>query len=463
MIAVVSVLSLSISSCQVFNKYQSPEVDTTDLYRAEYNSNDTTTVASLHWSDYFIDPTLQKLIEEGLSANFDLRTAYFRVEEAAAALSVARAAYFPTAGIAGQATHSRTSEKNGVTDALGYGSNRYQLGLAVQWEIDIWGKLNRRSRASLAQYLQSIEYKRLIQTTLISNIAASYFTLMALDEQLHISLETIEVLKQNAVSMQAMMDAGLLTAAAVEQSRALLASTQVSALNLEVSIRKLENALSIVVGRKPGAIDRQLLSTWTAPSAPLSRGVPAQMLALRPDVRTAELQLRSAFELRNAAQAALYPSLTLTSGTMVGYGASSFSDFFKPENLLANVIGGLTQPLFAGNQLRAQVKITKAQEQEALTAFEKATLTAAQEVSDVLFVYDKAQEKTVFRREQIESLRKSVDYTGELLSAGEATYLEVLTARQSYLTAQLASVNDTLEKAQAVIDLYRALGGGGEN
>ncbi|MDR3309532.1 MAG: TolC family protein [Tannerella sp.] len=459
MIAVVSILSIG-TSCRVLNKFQSPEVDTTDIYRSEYTSNDTATVASLPWTAYFTDPTLQSLIKEGLSANFDLRTAYLRVEEAAAALSIVRAAYFPTAGLAGQATHSRTSEQNGITDALGYGSNRYQLGIAVQWEVDLWGKLNRRSRAGMAQYLQSIEYKRLIQTTLISNIAASYFTLMALDEQLHISLETIEVLKQNTVSMQAMMDAGLLTAAAVEQSRALLASTQVSALNLEVSIRKLENALSIVAGRKPGAIDRQLLSTWTAPAATLPHGVPAQMLALRPDVRSAELQLRSAFELRNAAQASLYPSLTLTSGTMLGYGSTSLADFFKPENLLANVIVGLTQPVFAGNQLRAQVKITKAQEQEALTAFEKAALTAAREVSDVLFVYDKAIEKTVYRREQIESLRKSVDYTGELLLAGEATYLEVLTARQSYLTAQLASVNDILEKAQAIIDLYRALGGG---
>jgi outer membrane protein TolC len=186
------------------------------------------------------------------------------------------------------------------------------------------------------------------------------------------------------------------------------------------------------------------------------------MLSLRPDVRAAELQFRAAFELRNVAQASLYPSLTLNSGTMTGYSATSFADFFKPASLFANIIGGLTQPIFAGNQLKAQLTITKVQEQEALINFQKTVLTAAQEVSDVLYVYDKTQEKTVFRSAQIESLRKSVEYTQELLIAAEATYLEVLTAQQNYLAAQLAAVNDRLEKTQAVIDLYRTLGGGGE-
>ncbi|MDR2121189.1 MAG: efflux transporter outer membrane subunit [Tannerella sp.] len=461
-VAVVGIaLTASVSSCQVIHKYQSPEVDTTDLYRtADFGHDDTTTVAAIPWAEYFTDTNLQSLIEEGLRENFDLRAAYLRIQSAEAGLQVARAAYFPVVSLNGQVTHARTSVRNDVVDALGYGSNQYRLGVAVQWEVDLWGKLNRQARARYAQYLSSHEYRRLIQTSLVSTIATSYYTLMALDEQLRISNETVRLLDDSHRSMQAMMDAGFLNAAAVEQSNALKLSTQASALNLELAIYKLENVLSVMLGRKPGAIARRSFDTWKAPDTPLPHGVPAQMLALRPDVRAAELQFRAAFELHNVAQAALYPSLTLGSGSMAGYGAASPADFFRPENLFANVIGGLTQPLFAGKQLRAQVKIAKAQEDEAFLNFQKTVLTAASEVSDILYTYEKAQAKTGVRAGQIESLRKAADYTQELLRAGEATYLEVLTAQQNYLNAQLAITGDNLEKAQTVIDLYRALGGG---
>ena len=459
-VAILLFVSFGASSCQGLNRYKSPEVDVAGMYRGVVNTEDTTTIADIPWSSYFTDPVLQKLIKEGLEENFDMQTALLRIQEAEAGLQVARAAFYPVAGLNGQVTHSRTSAKDGETKVLAYGNNQYRLGVAVQWEADLWGKLSSQKRARYAQYLNSVEYKRLIQTSLVSNIATAYYSLMALDEQLDISRKTVGLLEENVASMQAMMDAGMLNAAAVEQSRGLLFSTQVSALNLEVSIRKLENSLSVLLGRKPGAVERQSFEVWTAPLGPLSHGVPARMLSLRPDVRAAELQFRAAFELRNVAQASLYPSLTLNSGTMTGFSAASFSDFFKPASLFANIIGGITQPVFAGNQLKAQLTITKAQEQEALINFQKTTLTAAREVSDILYIYDKTQEKAIYRSSQIEALRKSVEYTQELLKAAEATYLEVLTAQQNSLNVQLAAVNDRLEKTQAVIDLYRALGGG---
>ncbi|MDR2139547.1 MAG: TolC family protein [Tannerella sp.] len=455
-----------MSSCRVTERYRSPAIDTDGLYRDAAESGDTATIANLPWASIFTDPNLQQLIAEGLQANFDLREAQLRIREAEAGWQTARAACLPVVGLTGQVTHTRTS--GGQEDAsrpLGYVGNQYRLGVAVQWEVDLWGKLSRLTRARYAQYLNSYEYRRLIQTALVSNIAASYYTLTALDEQLRISHETAGLLEESAESMQAMMDAGLLNAAAVEQSRALLYATRLSALNLEVSIRKLENSLSVALGRRPGAIVRQSPegSRWMAPAAPLPpHGIPAQMLARRPDVRAAELQLRAAFELHHAAQAALYPSLTIGTGTMAGYGSTTLADFFRPQNLLANVIGGLTQPVFAGRQLRAQVRITEAQEEEALVHFERTALTAAREVSDAICTYEKALEKIRYRTSQTESLQKSVYYTQELLRAGEATYLEVLTAQQNCLAARLAAVADRLESAQAVIDLYRALGGGGD-
>ncbi|MDR3262514.1 MAG: efflux transporter outer membrane subunit [Tannerella sp.] len=457
---VAGLFSAGVSSCQTVGKYRSPEVDVTDLYRDRGDNGDTTTIATIPWQSYFTDAALHELIEEGLHENFDLRAAYLRILQAEASLQTARAAYFPVVGLSGQVTHTRTSVQNGVTDALGYGSEQFRLGVVAQWEVDLWGKINRQERARRAQYLNSIESKRLLHTSLVANIATTYYTLIALDEQLRITRKAIGLLQESTASMQELMNAGMLTAAAVEQSRALLLSTQVSVPALEQSIYKLENSLCVMLGRKAGVVKRPSFASWQAPDTPLPYGVPARMLALRPDVRSAELQFRAAFELRHVAQASLYPSLTLASGSMAGYGAASLAGFFQPENLLANIIGGLTQPLFAGNQLRAQLVVTKAQEEEALLNFQKTTLTAAREVSDILFTYEKALEKTTYRTAQTESLQKSVDYTQELLRAGEATYIEVLTAQQNYLNAQLSTVSDNLEKTQAVIDLYRALGGG---
>jgi len=453
-------LCFSLSSCQVVNKYKTPEIDSDELYRGE-NPQDTTTIASIPWNDYFTDPYLQALIAEGLESNFDMRIAYTRIRQAEVNLNMAHAAYFPSATLVGQAQQNRISVTNGQKDVLGNASNSFSLGIAVQWEADIWGKINRQSRAKYAQFLNSHAYRNLVQTSLIANIATSYYSLLALDEQLKITLETIELLKESTSTMEDMMAAGMLNGAAVQQSRALLYSTQVSVPSLEIQIRKLENSLSVMLGRNPGPILRYTLEDQTVPSS-LQQGVPVQMLAKRPDVRQAELSFRSAFEMTNAAQAALYPSITLNSGSMIGYAATSLSDFFKPEHLFANIIGGLAQPLFARGQLLGQVKIAKAQQEEALLSFQKAVLAAGQEVSDILFTFESSLTKNALRTEQVKSLDTAVYYTQELLKAGEANYTEVLNAEQNLLQAQLGQVSDKLEQLQAVVSLYRALGGGAE-
>jgi outer membrane protein TolC len=261
--------------------------------------------------------------------------------------------------------------------------------------------------------------------------------------------------------MQALMDAGLLNGAAVEQSKALLYQTQISIPGLENRIRQLENALCQITGRKPGPVDRQNIRIQNLPER-MKYGVPAQLLACRPDVKQAELNFRSAFEMTQAAQASLYPSITINSGTTAAFGATMLANFFRPENFLINLIGGLTQPLFAGNQLRGQLRIAKAQQEEALLNFEKAVLVAGQEVSDILFAFESSQHKNELRTKQIETLATAVYFTQELLKAGEANYTEVLTAEQNLLQAQLAQVGDKLEQILAVVNLYRALGGGSD-
>jgi len=461
---IVSILaSVGLSSCKITEKYKSPEIDQEDLFR-DQTSTDTTSIANIPWNEYFPDTYLQAYIEEGLDNNFDLQLAVTRIQQAEAGLSMAKAAYFPDVALVGQVTHNRTSNRDPATNApkdknvLGYHSEQYVLGISATWEADIWGKLNRQSKASYAQLLSSHSYRNLVQTSLISNIATTYYSLLAMDEQLRITKETIELLKESTSTMEALKEAGMLTGAAVEQSKALLYGTQVSLPDLESQIKQLENSLCVLLGRKPGPVLRSDIRTQSVPQE-LKFGIPAQMLAKRPDVQQAELGFRSAFELKKAAQASFYPSITLSSGT-IGYGAGSLSGFFKPENIFANIIGGITQPLFARNQLKGNLKIAEAQQQEALINFEKTVLTASQEVSDILYGYESSLKKNRVRSLQVQSLLTSVEFTQELLKAGEANYTEVLNAEQNLLQAQLGQVSDKLEQLQYSVSLYRSLGGG---
>ncbi len=410
---------------------------------------------------------LQWYIEEALNNNFDMLIATERIKQAEAVLGMARAAYFPDIALSAQVTQDRLSNVSPTTglpkdkNVLGYHKENYSLGIVASWEMDIWGKMNRQSKAKYAQMLNSYVGRNLVQTSLISNIANIYYSLLALDEQLKVTNNMILLMGENLMTTEALKEAGMATGAAVEQTKAALFNIQASIPDLESNIRQLENALCTILGRKPQKIERATIEQQNAPYE-LAYGVPAQMLARRPDVQQAELSFRSAFELTHVARASFYPSLTLSSG-MIGFSTTNgLKNFFKPENIFASIAGGLTQPLFARKQLITQLKVAKADHQIALLTFEKTVLEASQEVSDIIFTYTSSLRKNESRDEQVKALTKAVDYTQVLLKAGEANYLEVLTAQQGLLDAQINRVNDKLQQLQAASDLYRALGGGTE-
>ncbi|MCC8145257.1 MAG: efflux transporter outer membrane subunit [Bacteroidales bacterium] len=455
-----AVLLITSSSCQVTNKYTSPEIDTSGLFR-DMQPEDTTSIANIPWKEYFKDPSLQALIQEGLANNYDLKIAYTRIQQAEANLGMAKAAYFPDVALVGQVTHARGSvdPATGKEKVLGTHQEQYSLGISASWELDVWGKLNRQSRSSYAQFLSSHAYRNLIQTSLIANIATSYYSLLALDEQSMVTEEVIGLLQESVETMQAMMQAGMMNAAGIEQSKSLLYSTQISLQDMKTQIRQMENSLCVMLGRDPGPIERTVLTKQEV-IPQLAYGIPMQLLSKRPDVMQAELAFRSAFELTNAAQASFYPSITLGTGSMIGYGATTLSKFFQPENIFANIIGGLAQPIFAKKQLTGQLKIRKAQQEEALLNFEKTVLMAGQEVSDILFSYDSSLKKNGIREKQVQATNTAVDFTKELLKAGEVNYLEVITAQQDMLQARIGQVNDKLEQLQYSVTLYKALGGG---
>lgn len=280
-----------------------------------------------------------------------------------------------------------------------------------------------------------------------------------LDEQYAITSETAENWRESVETMRAMKEAGMTTEAAVAQSEATYYSVVNSLRDLEQSLRQTENAFSVLLGSAARTIDRGSLREQTIPEA-LAVGVPVQMLSNRPDVRASENSLMAAYYATAAARSALYPQLTL-SGTL-GWTNSAGSIVVNPGKLLLNAAGQLLQPIFNAGAARAQVKIAKAQQEEALLAYEQSLLNAGQEVNDALTQCQTARSKKEFRELQIASLERAVESTALLMEHGTSTYLEVLTAQQGLLSARLTQVTDRFDELQGFVNLYQALGGGRE-
>ncbi|NDW18895.1 efflux transporter outer membrane subunit [Dysgonomonas sp. 216] len=453
----VMLLSITfLSSCGIRTKYKEPELPQ-NVFR-EGTTGDTTTIASIPWRTYFSDMYLQSLIDEGLNNSFDMQIAYQRIKQTEVALDVAKVAYFPDLTLVGSADQKRHSVGRESGQFLPKHSESYMLGVSTSWELDIWGKYYKQKRGAVAQYMQSVAYRNLIQTSLIANIATSYYTLVALDEQLKVAKDMAGIMQETVETMTDMRDAGLLNSAAVEQTKSAYYSTLISIPDMEAQIRNLENTICLLVGREPSSILRSTINNQVV-NENTSHGIPSQMLARRPDVKMAEWQFRAAFEAVGVAQASFYPSVSI-SGTL-GYSTSNtVSNFFKPENLIANIVGNLAQPIFARNALRGQLKLAKAQQEEALLSFKQTVISAGNEVSDALYSFEAAQKKVELRQKQIDATEKSVEFTKELLKAGLANYTEVLTAEGNLLQARLGEVSDKLAQLQANVTLYRTLGGG---
>ena len=450
----LSVSCLLLSSCGIYTTYERPsDINTDGLYGQDLNEEagavDTASIASLSWRELFTDSHLQTLIEHALQSNTDLLSAQQRIKEAEATLSSAKLAYLPSFMLTPQGGVSSFDKSKGSWTYTGIAS--------ASWEIDIFGKLTNAKRRSKALYLQSLEYEQAVSTSLIANVANLYYTLLMLDEQYRISEETAVNWRESVRTMRAMMAAGMTNEASVSQSEANCRQVEASLLDLKQQIKEVENSLSILLGEVPGGIERGHLAGQDFPED-LTVGVPLQLLSRRPDVKSAELSLASAFYSTNAARSAFYPSITL-SGT-AGWTNSAGNMIINPGKLLLSAVGALTQPLFNKGLNIAQLKIAKAQQEEAKLAFQQALLNAGSEVNNALTQVQTARGKTELRTGQITSLENAVRSTQLLMQHGTSTYLEVLTAQQSLLSAQLTQVADRFDEIQGIINLYQALGGG---
>ncbi|MHC8948833.1 efflux transporter outer membrane subunit [Sphingobacterium hungaricum] len=450
-IILFSILILMLESCKVVQPYQQPSVDHPDVFRHVPNS-DTTSIASIPWRTIFTDQKLQALIQEGIENNLDLKIATARVKAAQANLAQSKVAFYPNLSANASVTYQK------VNANMINMNQPYQLSASSSWELDIWGKLSSLKRASLAAFLQSEAYQRAVQTELIASIASQYYALLALDQQLKISLKTVENRKSDVATMKLLKESDVVTGADVVQSQASELSLTATIPDLKQNIREMENAISILLGRAPGNIDRDSLSNQSI-AVDLNIGIPSQLLANRPDVQQAEYQFRYSFELTNVARTYFYPTLSITA--QGGLSNSSLSDFFNASSVFANILAGLTQPIFNNGLNKQRLAVAQATQEESFSTFKQSLLSAGAEVSNALYNYQMALEKIEIRKQEIFYLQKSVEFTQELLKYSSNTnYNDVLASEQNLLNAELNSISDKLQQLQATVELYRSLGGG---
>ena len=442
---IILTASVVLSGCSIYGRYSRPEdISTDNLFGENVTTTDTLTIAHIPWREFFTDVKLQSLIEEGLQNNSDLRVATLRIDEANAALRTARLSYIPSFSFSPSGTLSLGDNFHSL-------SSSYKVPIDISWELDLAGRLfNKRHKAKVA-YEQSLVNRRAVQTRLVASIANQYYTLLMLDSQLAISRTTAANWKENVRIMRAMMEAGMTNKASVSQTEANSYAIEASLFDLERQIREVENATPRTIVR--GTLDEQTTRV------DFSVGVPAQLLANRPDVRVAELNLAMAHYTTNLARSAFYPQINL--GGTLGWQGSGAS-LANPGEFLLSLVGSLVQPIFKAGANRAQLQIAKSQQEQAKIAFVQTLLNAGGEVNDALMQFQTALNKTDVRKRQIEALESAVESTQLLMRHGDATYLEVLTAQQNLLSAQLKQISDRFEGIQGVIHLYQSLGGGVE-
>ena len=428
-IIILSAATLVLSSCGIYNKYKPVSEVPEGLYGSEpVAAVDTANFGNLSWREVFTDPYLQTLIDSALVRNTDMQTAHLRVKEAEASLLTSKLSYLPTLFLAPE----------GAVSSLGRAkaTQTYSLPVTASWELDIFGKVTTAKRRAKAAYEQSKEYEQAVKTQLVAAMANAYYTLLMLDSQYEIAVATEAAWKESVRTTRAMKNAGMVTEAGLAQTEATYYNICTTVLDLKEQINQAENSLALLLAETPHEIQRGKLG----------------------NVRSAEFSLAQAFYTTNAARAAFYPSITLSGSA--GWTNSAGSMIINPGQFLASALASLTQPLFNKGLNIAQLKIAKAQQEEARLSFEQTLLNAGVEVNEALVQYQTAREKAAFYDKQVASLQTASKSISLLMKHGNTTYLEVLTAQQTLLNAQLSQVANRFTEIQGMITLYQALGGG---
>ena len=456
-IMIMGLAALALTSCKsLYGTYQRPNVNTKGIVRDSLSMTDTlvvtdtTSFGNMPWRSVFTDPQLQIHIERALTNNVDILNAALNVKMAEVQLKAARLSFLPSFTFAPQGTIASWDGGKAVST--------YQLPIAASWNVDLFGNLLSQKRAAQVALLATKDYQTLVKTNIISGVANMYYTLLMLDKQLEIVNNMHELTKETWDKMKVLKDLGRgIRSTGVQSAEANYYAVEAKKTDLVRQIRETENALSLLMGQPAQSISRGKLENQALPTN-LSTGIGIQLLANRPDVHAAEMQLAECFYGVETARSRFYPSLTIAPTGM--FTNSAGAAVINPGKWMLSAVGSLVQPIFQKGKIIAGLRVAEAQYEKAYNTWQNSILKAGNEVSNALVLYHSSDEKSKIEAKQIQTLQQNVEDTKLLLSQSSSTYLEVITAQQTLLNAQMAKITDDFHKMQAVVNLYQALGGG---
>lgn len=451
------ILLLGLSGCVVGPRYQRPATNAPANFRFATNRT-TNSLADLPWRNVFPDPKLQELINTALTNNYNLQQAVALVEAARYAAIAARSPLYPQIGYGGDVGRGRNTLYNSPAVLNGETASSALVTLNAAWEIDFWGRIRQLSRAAKAQYLATDEARRSLTITLIADVATAYFQLLDLDQELEIQRSATNAYAGTYRIFNDRRINGVASKLETDRAAASLATAASAIPQLEIQIAATENQINILLGRNPGPVSRDSLNDQPQPQSEIPVGLPSDLLRRRPDVLESEQLLIAANATVGANLANFFPQIGLT--TFLGRASPELSAFTAGSGNLWNVGGTLAGPLFTGGQLRAQYHGSQAQFTAAKAAYQQSVLTAFQEVANGLVTRQELATALLFDQEAVAALSSSVTLATERYMNGKSSYYEVLQAQQELYPAQVAQVQAQSGEWIAVVQLYKALGGG---
>lgn len=437
---------LMLPGCNLYKKYESNNTVQDNIMGDVVNPQDTTSMGDLNWRDAFQDPLLQQLIETAWANNTDMRTAQLTIEQAQNEVMSAKWGYVPTLSLTPSASYSYQG---------GAGAYNVQIPVNASWQLGIFGQTRSKIRSAKAKLAFDEDYRQAVQVELAANVANYYYNLVMLDRQLEISEATEKLYEESYNTTEALYQAGIYNSPAVYEMQASLEALRADIVDLRYSIASTEASLCLLLAEPPHHIERSSFEQFEMPEQ-IHVGLPVRLLDARPDVRMAERNMEIAYYDTQQARQSFYPTLSIDG--LFGYGGT-----FSALSLITQAVGSLAQPILQGGQLTAQLRNAKAEQEKAQLQFVQTLYDAGSEVYKYKKAIETTEEKTEHIDIRVNALQEAYSATTELMNNGSTTYLEVLTAQESLLSAQLTQVQNRYEMIQALINLYTALGGFGKN
>ena len=465
--ALLAFLALMVIGCTVGPNYKRPAVDVPGSYRQALApdvapASPSPSIADEQWSAIFQDATLQRLVQEALANNLDLRIAAQRVLQAQAQVGITRSQQLPSLSAGGSYTAIQIPSSLAGTNSNGTTANSFFNGggpsAAAAWNLDFWGLYRRQTEAARAELLASEWGQRATRTALVQGVAEAYFELRSLDAQEAITENTIKARQDSLKLTQALEQHGAGSLADVRQAEELLHAAQANLPDLRRQIAIQENAISILLGHNPESIDRGLAIEEQPHPQEIPVGVPSELLQRRPDIEQAEAKLVAANARIGVARAQYFPQISLTS--LGGAASNQLNSIFSGPNAYWYAAGSISQPIFEGGRIRSNYRLSQAQEQEMLLQYQKTILNALRDVSNSLVSYKETRERREEQSEQVKSAADAVRLARLRYSGGNTSYLEVLTTDTDLYSAQLVLAQAQEQEAASLVQLYAALGGG---